>query len=115
MKNRLPHFEHGTVWLAGAGPGDPGLMTLLTAEGLRKADVIMHDALVSDDVLDWANPHAKLEFVGKRAGQRSMKQPEITARMIEHAKNQKRVYPNKGTKAAIGFFLCGHFWRFDTE
>ena len=96
MKNRLPHFEHGTVWLAGAGPGDPGLMTLLTAEGLRKADVIMHDALVSDDVLDWANPHATLEFVGKRAGQRSMKQPEITARMITHAKNQKRVLRLKG-------------------
>ncbi len=96
MNNKLPHFDHGTVWLAGAGPGDPGLMTLLTVKGLKDADIIMHDALVSDEVLDWANPNAKLEFVGKRAGIRSMKQPEITERMIKHAKSGKRVLRLKG-------------------
>ena len=96
MENTLPHFDHGTVWLAGAGPGDPGLMTLLAAEGLRRADIIMYDALVSDAVLDWANPNATLEFVGKRAGVRSMKQPEITSRMITHAKAGKRVLRLKG-------------------
>ena len=92
----LPEFEKGTVWLAGAGPGDPGLMTLLTAKGLKDADVIMHDALVSNDVLDWAGPNAIREFVGKRAGQRSMKQPEITAQMIKHAHAGKRVLRLKG-------------------
>lgn len=94
--SKLPTFEPGTVWLAGAGPGDPGLMTLLTAKGLKDADVIMHDALVSDDVLDWANPNAEMEFVGKRAGVRSMKQPDITTRMIAHAKAGKRVLRLKG-------------------
>ncbi|MGH1398877.1 MAG: uroporphyrinogen-III C-methyltransferase [Alphaproteobacteria bacterium] len=94
--NKLPHFEHGTVWLAGAGPGEAGLMTLLAAEGLRRADVILHDALVSDDVLDWANPAATLEFAGKRAGVRSMKQHDITARMIELARAGKRVLRLKG-------------------
>ncbi|NCT41118.1 MAG: uroporphyrinogen-III C-methyltransferase [Alphaproteobacteria bacterium] len=94
--NKLPTFEKGTVWLAGAGPGDPGLMTLLTAKGLAKADVIMHDALVSNDVLDWAGKDATLEFVGKRAGVRSMKQTEITAIMIKHAKAGKRVLRLKG-------------------
>ncbi|MGB0719182.1 MAG: uroporphyrinogen-III C-methyltransferase [Bdellovibrionales bacterium] len=96
MKNNLPNFDKGTIWLAGAGPGDPGLMTLLCAEGLRKADIIMHDALVSDAVLDWANPNATLEFVGKRAGVKSLKQPEITSRMIAHARNGKRVLRLKG-------------------
>lgn len=94
--NKLPTFDAGTIWLAGAGPGDPGLMTLLTVKGLKDADIIMYDALVSDDILDWANPNATLEFVGKRAGVRSMKQPEITARMIQHAKAGKRVLRLKG-------------------
>jgi uroporphyrin-III C-methyltransferase len=71
-------------------------MTLLTAKGLKNADIIMHDALVSDDILDWANPNAALEYVGKRAGVRSMKQPEITDRMIQHAKSGKRVLRLKG-------------------
>ena len=96
MESRLPNFDKGTVWLAGAGPGDPGLMTLLTAKGLKDADIIMHDALVSNDVLDWANPNATLEFVGKRGGQKSMKQPDITSRMIAHAKAGKRVLRLKG-------------------
>lgn len=96
MVSSLPQFEKGTVWLAGAGPGDPGLMTLLTAKGLKDADIIMYDALVSEDILDWANPNATLEFVGKRAGVRSMKQPEITERMIKHAKAGHKVLRLKG-------------------
>lgn len=96
MNDKLPIFEPGTIWLAGAGPGDPGLMTLLTAKGLKDADVIMHDALVSNDILDWANPSATLEFVGKRAGVKSLKQPEITTRMIAHARAGKRVLRLKG-------------------
>ncbi len=96
MNNKLPNFDKGTVWLAGAGPGEPGLMTLLTAKGLKDADIIMHDALVSNDVLNWAGPQAMLEYVGKRGGQKSMKQPEITARMITHARAGKRVLRLKG-------------------
>ena len=65
--NELP-FEPGTVWLVGAGPGDPGLLTLHALSGLRQADVIVHDALVSDRVLTLASPKARREFAGKRGG-----------------------------------------------
>ncbi len=95
-KFMLPTFEGGTVWLAGAGPGDPGLLTLLAAKGLQEADVIMYDALVNDDILDLAAPSATLEYVGKRAGVKSLKQPEITARMVAHARAGKKVLRLKG-------------------
>jgi uroporphyrin-III C-methyltransferase len=92
----LAAFESGTVWLAGAGPGDPGLLTLLTAKGLAEADVILYDALVDEAVLDMASSKAQLEFVGKRAGVKSLKQPEITARMVAHARAGKKVLRLKG-------------------
>jgi uroporphyrin-III C-methyltransferase len=96
MAKHMPKFEAGTVWLAGAGPGDPGLMTLLAAKGLQEADVILYDALVSDAVLEWANPKAACEFVGKRAGRPSVRQPEICARMVALANEGKRVLRLKG-------------------
>ena len=46
----LPEFQPGWVWLAGAGPGDPGLLTLLTVHGLRHADVVVYDALVGREI-----------------------------------------------------------------
>ncbi|MCB1563777.1 MAG: uroporphyrinogen-III C-methyltransferase [Alphaproteobacteria bacterium] len=92
----LAVFEPGTVWLAGAGPGDPGLLTLLAAKGLAEADVILYDALVDEAVLAMASPKAQLEFVGKRAGVKSLKQPEITARMVQHARAGKKVLRLKG-------------------
>jgi uroporphyrin-III C-methyltransferase len=92
----LADFEYGTVWLAGAGPGDPGMLTLAAAHGLAHADVVMYDALVSDAVLDMAGPGAAREFVGKRGGVKSLKQDEITARMIAHARAGLRVLRLKG-------------------
>src|SRR5215475_4142048 len=62
----LPAFEPGWVWLAGAGPGDPGLLTLLALHGLRHADIIVYDALVGPGVLALAPPGAALEYAGKR-------------------------------------------------
>lgn len=96
FKFTLPAFESGTVWLAGAGPGDPGLLTLLAAKGLQEADIVMYDALVNDDILDLAASSASLEYVGKRAGVKSLKQPEITARMVAHARAGKKVLRLKG-------------------
>ncbi len=52
----LPDFEPGWVWLAGAGPGDPGLLTLHALHGLRTADVVVYDALVSAETLAWRSP-----------------------------------------------------------
>ncbi|MBP2312489.1 uroporphyrinogen-III C-methyltransferase [Azospirillum soli] len=93
---KLPVFEPGTVWLAGAGPGDPGLLTLLAAKALAEADAIVHDALVGDGILDMANPGAELIDLGKRAGRPSPKQEEINARLVELARRGLRVLRLKG-------------------
>ena len=59
-------FNKGTVWLVGAGPGAPGLLTLLAYESIKKADVIFYDALLNDAILSLAKPTTELVFVGKR-------------------------------------------------
>ena len=88
-------FNKGEVWLVGAGPGDAGLLTLHAVEALKAADVVVHDALVSDEVLAYANG-AELVFLGKRGGQPSIKQPEINARLVAEAQAGKRVVRLKG-------------------
>ncbi|WP_027486391.1 uroporphyrinogen-III C-methyltransferase [Allorhizobium undicola] len=92
----LPSLEPGHVWLAGAGPGDPGLLTLLSLRGLQQADVIVHDALVDDACLSFANPAAVLEYAGKRGGKPSARQRDISLRLVELAKSGKRVLRLKG-------------------
>lgn len=92
----LPRFEPGWVWLVGAGPGDPGLLTLHAVNALQQADVIIFDALVGDDVLAHANPSAIREYAGKRGGKPSPKQRDISLRLIELAKEGKRVCRLKG-------------------
>ena len=64
-----PTFQPGWVWLAGAGPGDPGLLTLHALNALRQADVIVYDALVQNAILEWA-PQAEHIYAGKRGGNR---------------------------------------------
>ncbi|MEM8787281.1 MAG: uroporphyrinogen-III C-methyltransferase [Pseudomonadota bacterium] len=91
-----PDFAPGLVWLAGAGPGDPGLVTLHTLNALRQADVVVYDALVDARILDWARPGAVLEFAGKRGGKPSPKQRAITLRLIELARQGRRVLRLKG-------------------
>jgi uroporphyrin-III C-methyltransferase len=86
----------GHVWLAGAGPGDPGLLTLYARAGLAQADVIVHDALVDKRVLSLAGPQATLEFAGKRGGKPSATQADISRRLIELAKADRRVLRLKG-------------------
>ena len=92
----LPTFEPGTVWLVGAGPGDPGLLTLHAVNALAQADVIVYDALVGDVVLRLAKPDAEREFAGKRGGRPSPKQRDISERLIELARAGKRVLRLKG-------------------
>ena len=90
-----PVFEAGTVWLVGAGPGDPGLLTLHAAHALAEADVVLHDALVAPDILALA-PQARLEPVGKRAGGGRTPQLRINERLIRLARDGQRVVRLKG-------------------
>jgi uroporphyrin-III C-methyltransferase len=76
----------GTVYLVGAGPGDPGLLTLRALKLLQTADVILPDDLVSDEILDLASPSAQIIPVGKRCGQPRITQAGIHALMLEHAR-----------------------------
>ena len=86
----------GQVALVGAGPGDPGLLTLRALRVLNEADVILHDALASDEVLQLARRDAERVPVGKRAGGCATAQADIHALMIEHARAGRRVVRLKG-------------------
>lgn len=92
----LPEFEPGWVWLVGAGPGDPGLLTLHAVNALAQADAVVYDALVDRRVLDFASSGAAVEFAGKRGGKPSPKQRDISLRLVELARAGKRVCRLKG-------------------
>lgn len=89
-------MQPGTVWLVGAGPGGPGLVSLLAYHGLGQADVIVHDALVSPDLLAMAPTRTLRVFAGKRGGKPSPKQADISLQLIELAKAGKKVLRLKG-------------------
>jgi uroporphyrin-III C-methyltransferase len=92
----LPVFRPGEVWLAGAGPGDPGLLTVHAVNALAQADIILFDALVHEAILKLVRPGAVLESAGKRGGRPSASQRDITERLIELAGEGKRVLRLKG-------------------
>jgi uroporphyrin-III C-methyltransferase len=92
----LPDFEPGHVWLVGAGPGDPGLLSVLALHALAGADAVVYDALVDPRILRLARPGARLDFAGKRGGRPSPSQPDISARLIGLAREGKRVLRLKG-------------------
>lgn len=96
LRHDLPVLEPGHVWLAGGGPGDPGLLTLDALAGLLQADVIVHDALVDARILALARDEARLEFAGKRGGRPSITQADISQRLIELAHAGERVLRLKG-------------------
>lgn len=92
----MPVFKPGTVWLAGAGPGDARHLTLMTLSALNQADVVVHDALIDPAVLGLARPGAMLIAAGKRGGKPSAAQADITARLIDLARDGHRVLRLKG-------------------
>jgi uroporphyrin-III C-methyltransferase len=92
----FPEFAPGSVWLVGAGPGDPGLLTLLALHALENANVVVYDALVAPAILKLAREGAILEHAGKRGGKPSMQQPDISLRLVALARQGKRVLRLKG-------------------
>ena len=94
-QNAWPELHPGWVWLCGAGPGDPGLLTLHGLNALRQADVVVYDALVGEDILSWAGD-AELIYAGKRGGKPSAKQRDISLYLVELARAGKRVLRLKG-------------------
>lgn len=92
----FPAFVPGTVWLVGAGPGDPGLLTLLALHAMQMADVVVYDALVSASILALIRPGAAREHAGKRGGKPSLQQPDISLKLVELARSGKRVLRLKG-------------------
>ena len=91
----------GTVFLVGAGPGDPDLLTLRALQVLQDADIVFYDELVTDAVLDRARRDAKRVFVGKRRGEPGIGQDEINRRLIEAAHAGQRVVRLKGGDAFV--------------
>ena len=92
----FPELSPGSVWLVGAGPGAPGLLTLLGYHALSQADTIVYDALVSPDLLALGNPQAERIHAGKRGGKPSPRQADISETLIALARAGKRVLRLKG-------------------
>ncbi len=95
------------VTLVGAGPGHPGLLTVLAAESLRRAEVIIHDRLIPEEVLHLAPPDCLVIAAGKRGHFESARQEEIEDKLIEHARLGKRVVRLKGGDP----FVYGRGWE----
>lgn len=89
-------FPPGTVWLVGAGPGDPDLMTRKAVRLLETADIVFHDALIGPGVLALVPPQVERVNVGKRAGRHSRDQPAIDAMLVAAARAGRRVVRLKG-------------------
>lgn len=89
-------MQEGKVSLVGAGPGDPGLITVRGLERLRQADVVVYDRLVSPELLRHVRPDAEVVYVGKQGGAHTMRQEEINRLLVDRGRSGKRVVRLKG-------------------
>ena len=89
-------MKNAKVFIVGAGPGDPGLLTMRAAECLRMADVVVYDRLVSEEILGFIPHHAEMIFAGKAARNHAMPQEEINQTLVDLAKQDKIVVRLKG-------------------
>ena len=92
---------HGKVYLVGAGPGDPALITLRGVEVLRRADLVLYDYLVNPQILEHVQVNAQLECLGRHGQGRIISQEEINARLVEEAQQGKTVVRLKGGDPAV--------------
>jgi len=88
--------QRGKVYLVGAGPGDPGLLTLKGCEALKGCDVVIYDALINPALVQYASAEAERIFLGRTPDQNRMAQTEVHRLMIERARQGKRVVRLKG-------------------
>ena len=93
---RLPEAKSGVVFLVGAGPGDPDLLTLRALQALQNADVVFYDEQVTPEILGRSRRDAELVFVGKRKGEPGIGQDEINRRLVQTANAGKNVVRLKG-------------------
>lgn len=97
----MTDFPNGMVWLVGAGPGDPELLTRKAERLIRSASVVFYDALVGPEVLEFAAPAARLVHVGKRSGRHSKDQKTIDRLIVDAALAGERVVRLKGGDPSI--------------
>ncbi|MGH8194190.1 MAG: siroheme synthase CysG [Woeseiaceae bacterium] len=88
--------SHGEAYIVGAGPGDPGLVTIRAQQLISQADVVLYDRLVSSPVLDFARKEAELIAVGKEAGSGAVSQEQINDLLVQHVRRGRRVCRLKG-------------------
>jgi uroporphyrin-III C-methyltransferase/precorrin-2 dehydrogenase/sirohydrochlorin ferrochelatase len=100
-KPATPAHEGGKVYLIGAGPGDPELLTLKALRILGQADVVLHDDLLTPEILELIPSTARVECVGKRHNERQVTQEEINTRLLEYARAGHTVVRLKGGDGAI--------------
>ncbi|OIN09631.1 siroheme synthase CysG [Oceanisphaera psychrotolerans] len=96
LQQELEKPQSGEVILVGAGPGDPDLLTIKALNELQKAEVVLFDQLVSEEILALIRPEAELISVGKKAGHHSVPQDQINQLLLEQAQAGKRVVRLKG-------------------
>src|SRR3954454_23040339 len=89
-------MSEGIVYLVGAGPGDPGLMTRRALDLIAEADAILYDRLIPPGALDGARPDADLRYVGKQPGGHSHTQEQINAQLVELGQQGLSVVRLKG-------------------
>ena len=95
-ENTQLNHKQGVVYLVGAGSGDPELLTLKALKVMQRADVVLYDSLVSEDILDMCALTAEKIFVGKRRANHALPQENINELLVKHALANKTVVRLKG-------------------